>query len=401
MEIRFSDEVYDALNLIHSKISVLGRGRYSSVYLVEGNDKRKYAVKVFRRDNFVEREWEAKIEKSPHLIQVFDKFEIDDDVFVKLEYANNFSFSKMMAKNRCHMLCVSTKVLFQLLNGLHVLHKNGCIHRLINPDNVLFNKEKFLFDGKEVIKHTVKICEHSSYHSLYLDTERQITQLRNVHIFPLSSMYLAPELLFCEGFHYDRKVDVWSCGLIFYQLLTSRQYPFEVHSLYELREMVAKFPPARPSSPPIGNDAWDLLKKMLQLKPAKRISVDEALSHPLFMHKKNWLDPLCQCLETNTTNLPNFSPSSPSPSPSFFPSSLPSSLPFHTSYNVPNGLCGIGRNVILRLCFIAGTDGRKVKALLGMCVDHFLWKNHNYFTRGRIIIMRAELCHIFPPCFLY
>jgi hypothetical protein len=59
------------------------------------------------------------------------------------------------------------------------------------------------------------------------------------------------------------------------------------------------------------------------------------------------------------------------------------------SYDVPNGLSGVKRDIFLHLCDIIGMSNnclrnRGIRALLGMCHENFVWKTHSQFTRSRM-----------------
>ena len=100
-----------------------------------------------------------------------------------------------------------------------------------------------------------------------------------------SSYYIAPEVL---KKHYDEKCDIWSCGVIMYILLSGRP-PFGGDSDKEIMDKVAKGEYDLESSPfdTLSSSGKDLIKKLLIMDPKKRISAQEALSHPWFQENKS------------------------------------------------------------------------------------------------------------------
>lgn len=52
-------------------------------------------------------------------------------------------------------------------------------------------------------------------------------------------------------------------------------------------------------------------------------------------------------------------------------------------YNIANGMSSMKRNVILRLCLLFWWKCNEIRTLLGMCFEHFSWKNHWFFLKGR------------------
>lgn len=84
---------------------------------------------------------------------------------------------------------------------------------------------------------------------------------------------------------YDEKCDVWSCGVILYILLSGIP-PFGGKSDDEIMAKVEKgvYSLAREEFKDVSNDAKDLIKKMLEYQPEKRISAKQAILHPWFQN---------------------------------------------------------------------------------------------------------------------
>lgn len=93
--------------------------------------------------------------------------------------------------------------------------------------------------------------------------------------------YVAPEIL--NDKPYDCKVDVYSCGIIFYILLTGK-IPFNGKSYKEIvyKNMKANIDFDIPRSMNISKDTINLLESMLQKDPKDRITSKQALNHPCF-----------------------------------------------------------------------------------------------------------------------
>jgi calcium-dependent protein kinase len=89
--------------------------------------------------------------------------------------------------------------------------------------------------------------------------------------------YIAPEILAGE---YNEKCDIWSCGVILYILLCGRP-PFDGENDDQILENVAKglYKISGPIWSKVSTEGIDLVRKMLQFDPEKRISAQLALSH--------------------------------------------------------------------------------------------------------------------------
>lgn len=94
--------------------------------------------------------------------------------------------------------------------------------------------------------------------------------------------YIAPEVL---KKHYDEKCDVWSCGVILYILLSGAP-PFAGKTDEEIMKKVEKgvYSMTRDEFKDVSPDAKNLIKKMLEYDPAKRVSAKQALADVWFQN---------------------------------------------------------------------------------------------------------------------
>ncbi|XP_074318818.1 mitogen-activated protein kinase 4-like [Silene latifolia] len=201
--------------------------------------------------------------------------------------------------------------MFQLLNGLNYLHTANIIHRDLKPGNLLVNA-----------KRDLKICDFG----LATTTTKGSSQTQLLATENLGTRgYKAPELLL-NCFTYGPSIDVWSVGCIFAELLGGNRLfsakdkagqlikiinilgtqndsnlrfipscDWEAYRLLESQPYTPgiDFKLLFPNADPMG---LDLLNKMLQFNPDKRITVAEALQHPyipsMCNHRKSQPAPL-------------------------------------------------------------------------------------------------------------
>jgi serine/threonine protein kinase len=104
---------------------------------------------------------------------------------------------------------VVASIVKQICDGLKYMHIENIIHRDIKPDNV-FIHEVIIYLCKDYIKLGDFGC------SVFSDSKR------NTMVGSLA--YFSPEQLNNES--YDEKIDIWSVGILCYELLTGRS-PFE------------------------------------------------------------------------------------------------------------------------------------------------------------------------------
>ncbi|KAA6378011.1 MAG: hypothetical protein EZS28_026462 [Streblomastix strix] len=104
----------------------------------------------------------------------------------------------------------------------------------------------------------------------------QQTMLMSAKGTPLN---MAPELVIGDG-KADSKVDVWSVGVVLFQLV-GHEYPIKAMSIPDLMKLMQLQTINRPSSIQ-DNLLWDLLIHLLAFDRTKRFTAAEALQHPYF-----------------------------------------------------------------------------------------------------------------------
>lgn len=151
----------------------------------------------------------------------------------------------------------------QILQGVAYLHNVGIVHRDLKPENIVLDKD------------TLKIIDFGTSKRL-IDTEVKGKIKGTIY-------YLAPESF--DGL-ISEKADVWACGVIMHILLLGC-FPFEAQDMVAaIKE--AKF---RSDLARLSIGARNLLLKMLQPDPKKRITAQEALTDE-WIQKNNEEKPL-------------------------------------------------------------------------------------------------------------
>ena len=164
----------------------------------------------------------------------------------------------------------TAELLKSLASGLHYLHSYGIVHRDLKPDNIMITERSVSGDLKIMDFGLSKIMHHDEKVADGFGT--------------LS--FVAPEVLIRKP--YGNKVDVWSLGIIIYNLI-SGELPFDdpndneeaiakkvVYSEVEFKSKVWE---------KISKECKNLITLCLIKDPSKRISVKQFLENSWFEKK--------------------------------------------------------------------------------------------------------------------
>ena len=264
----------------------IGTGNFSEVQMVENKEtKILYALKCFEkrrveslhkeRDVLMEKYALEKITPHPYIIGYFGSAKDDFEMFILYEYINGGDLwhKSVIYGMPCEKLI---KYYFiQLLLGIKHIHSFNIVHRDIKPENIMVTKDEKL----------IKIIDFGS--SLDLDGtdfEKKIAELKKkekkkrpdfIH-FVGTPNYMAPECV--HNKFSDKRCDIWSLGCVLFDLITGFP-PFNGASEYLIFQKSIEGKYIFPDGV-VPEIAQDLIKKCIQIDPAKRPTLDEILNHP-------------------------------------------------------------------------------------------------------------------------
>ena len=263
------------------EIKLLGQGGFAQVHLKRDKfTKKEYAVKIINTSNLDLKTKHLmakeiiilkKLEEHPNIIKFYDSILTENGVELILEYCNGGTLKKYLLKyNKAFPPDIVRHIAKQILQGLDHLHKNDIIHRDIKLDNILLHfQDKNDLNSNDInklYKAQIKIIDFNVSKNIGLNHSLPYTIIG-------TSGYMAPEIIqnLFYGIQnpYDKKVDIWSLGVLCYKLLYF-QRPF--NSPYETLKKNPNFTDLIPSN------ARNFLSSMLQRNPVQRPAASELLN---------------------------------------------------------------------------------------------------------------------------
>lgn len=187
----------------------------------------------------------------PNIVAVYEYGEDEEMAFIAMEHVSGRGLDESMRPGRLLDQPLVRSIAAQLLAALQFAHGLGVVHRDIKPSNLMLTG-----DGR------VKVCD---FGIAQLESSR-LTQVGTVLGTP---SYMSPEQI--QGLATDRRADLFSAGVLIYQLLTG-QKPFPGDTLTALIHSVLKGQFSAPTEVnPALDGAFDaVLARALAVQPAER-----------------------------------------------------------------------------------------------------------------------------------
>ena len=267
----------------------IGKGAFSNIYKgYHKHTKEMVAIKEISLETLNKYEKSLRRETQimrqlnhPNIVRLIESMIDDktDNVYMVMEFFARGDFSKFL-KKRPLKEKYAVKYLKQILEGMKYLLSHKIIHRDLKPQNILVSDTGML-----------KITDFGF--ARYFDNDILIQTICG------SPLYMAPEIM--KNKKYDYKSDLWSIGIIFYEMLIGKP-PFQAKNIYELIRKIENDRVIIPSKYNLSISCQDLLKGLLQKDPNKRISWEQFFEHPLLknvdtLEKENKLLEISQMSE--------------------------------------------------------------------------------------------------------
>jgi beta-lactam-binding protein with PASTA domain/predicted Ser/Thr protein kinase len=213
----------------------IGSGGMAEVYCAEDQQLgRRVALKLLHRrfaddEQFVERfRREASSAAGlshPNIVGIFDRGEWDGTYYIAMEVVEGRTLKDIVRERGAAPPEAAADITLQILRAARFAHKRGIVHRDIKPHNVLIDNE-----GR------VRVTDFGIARAGVSD----MTETGSVMG---TAQYLSPEQ--AQGKPVDARSDLYSTGIVLYELLTGR-VPFDAESPVSVALMQVSEPPVPP-----------------------------------------------------------------------------------------------------------------------------------------------------------
>ncbi|MCU7906321.1 MAG: protein kinase [Candidatus Thiodiazotropha sp. (ex Epidulcina cf. delphinae)] len=259
-----------------SLIEEIGEGAMSIVYKAfDPEINRTLAIKLLRGECAADPEYryrflqEAKAAGKlthPNIVTIFDVGEADQGPYIAMEVLEGRTLEEMMDSDTRISTREAVVYGIQLAEALDYSHARGIVHRDVKPGNIISPD-----DG-----HTIRITDFGIAHVDSPNKEHR-TMMGAVLGTP---QYMSPEQV--EGQPVDGRSDLFSLGVILYQLITGEK-PFVSETLTSLlMKIVQEDPvPIEAKKPDIPQSLKRIIERLLSKRPEQRIQTGKELATAL------------------------------------------------------------------------------------------------------------------------
>ncbi|KAI3629703.1 hypothetical protein MIR68_011138 [Amoeboaphelidium protococcarum] len=335
-------------------MSIIGKGSFSNVYkvrlrasslnvllstsrnIIDSQQLQLYALKIIQKQLILnaglservrnEVQIHSELQQCRNIVKLLHHWEDNDAIYLLMELCQEDLYNYLHTKINSSPVTQTQNrglddkevalLMKDLVEGVAYLHHRSILHRDLKLSNIMLQKDHL---------SGANVCKIGDFGlSCRISTQTNNKSFKNsINISEAMTMcgtpnYISPEIVNRKS--YGLSTDIWSLGCLLYTLLCGYA-PFESDNAGNVKETLNKIKSGQFSIPSfLSFNASDLVKRMLAIDPADRITIDEIKSHPFVLsasmssHRPAIIDHSCQNNNNvagggNSENLPLFAAS--------------------------------------------------------------------------------------------
>ena len=249
----------------------LGQGAYASVRLaIHKQTKKKVAIKIYEKQKLCDIRKKSGVKREihilkklnhPYTIKLLDTIDDNKQLSLVTEYVGGFSLHWFQRRKLDRKIPEqeAKRLFMQILAGVHYIHSLNIAHRDIKLENILLDS----LQNVKIIDFGFSTC---------------MPKDKRIKLFCGTPSYMSPEIVNNQEY-LGQPADVWALGVLLFAMLCGC-FPFTGVNDRDLFRKISKGIFSIPTH--IGQEARDLIKKMIQINPLNRPNCSDLLNESWF-----------------------------------------------------------------------------------------------------------------------
>lgn len=256
-------------------LKAIGSGNIGTLFYAQHIRSKEFRTlreinKLYLKDDSSSLSQEVNILKEldhPNILKVYEVIETPRSIYISLEHINGQSLLEKVKNTGCETMLA--RVMLDVFSALGYLHTKGITHLNICPEYIVQSGT-----GYEVMTKLIGFT-----------ASQRLNDKQELNLKKIRYQYASPELLRGD---YNEKTDIWSCGVLLYDLLVGR-LPFPSKTKIGIIECILNGDLDFNNSMflSLSEASQDLIKNMLNMDPTRRPTAQLGLLHPMLNASKS------------------------------------------------------------------------------------------------------------------